>query len=120
MKGQILSKDQILCTREQNRYIYRNLHGILWTYMQEVDVAHFNVHEHYDDRTLENDICVVLLAAPLRSNQNLRKTIFSKIFSFLKGSTTWFCLSPCLSRTRCSYSTFELVICIVIDIDASG
>jgi len=36
---------------------------------QEVNVAHFNVHEHYDDRTLENDICVVLLAAPLRLDQ---------------------------------------------------
>jgi len=36
---------------------------------QEVEVAHFNVHEYYDDRTLENDICVVLLAAPLRLDQ---------------------------------------------------
>ena len=44
--------------------------NISWTCIQEVNVAHFNVHELYDDRTLENDICVVLLAAPLRSNQN--------------------------------------------------
>ena len=33
---------------------------------QEVEVAHFNVHELFDDNTLENDICVVLLKQPLR------------------------------------------------------
>ena len=45
--------------------------------LQEVAAAHFNVHEHYDDRTLENDICVVILAAPLRSNQSKIGLIFS-------------------------------------------
>ena len=43
--------------------------------MQEVEVAHFNIHEHYNDRTLENDICVVLLAAPLRSNYKTKNLI---------------------------------------------
>ena len=59
--------------------------------LQEVAAAHFNVHEHYDDRTLENDICVVILAAPLRFSQSsgafrAQKNILKMfpIFSFLK------------------------------------
>ena len=51
--------------------------------LQEVAAAHFNVHEHYDDRTLENDICVVILAAPLRSNQSKIGPIFSFFKEFL-------------------------------------
>ena len=33
---------------------------------QEVEVSHFTVHEYFDSRSLENDVCVVQLAEPLR------------------------------------------------------
>ena len=64
-------------TEQVSSFFIADVFLISLSQLQEVAAAHFNVHEHYDDRTLENDICVVILAAPLRSNQSKMFPIFS-------------------------------------------